>query len=145
MSDDILFTPFTLKGLTLPNRIVMAPMTRSMAVGGIPGPANAEYYRRRAEGGVGMILTEGTVVNRPASRNIPDVPFFHGEVALAGWAEVAKAVHAAGSHHDAAGRTKGSEQSPPEIINPRSGTHGRDKLPPRETNHFTKMWIRTHA
>lgn len=96
MSDDILFTPFTLKGLTLPNRIVMAPMTRSMAAGGIPGPANAEYYRRRAEGGVGLILTEGTVVNRPASRNIPDVPFFHGEAALAGWADVAKAVHAAG-------------------------------------------------
>lgn len=97
MSNDILFTPFTLKGMTLPNRIVMAPMTRAMAAGGVPGSANAEYYRRRAEGGVGLILTEGTVVNRPASRNVPDVPFFHGEAALAGWAEVANAVHAAGS------------------------------------------------
>jgi 2,4-dienoyl-CoA reductase-like NADH-dependent reductase (Old Yellow Enzyme family) len=96
MSDDILFTPFTLKGLTLPNRIVMAPMTRGMAEGGIPGAANAEYYRRRAEGGVGLILTEGTVVNRPASRNMPGIPFFHGEAALDGWAGVAHAVHAAG-------------------------------------------------
>lgn len=98
MSDDILFTPFTLKGLTLPNRIVMAPMTRGMAEGGIPGPANVEYYRRRAEGGLGLILTEGTVVDRPASRNMPGIPLFHGEAALAGWAEVAKAVHAAGGH-----------------------------------------------
>ncbi|BDU73702.1 NADH:flavin oxidoreductase [Mesoterricola silvestris] len=98
MTDDILFTPFTVKGLTLSNRIVMAPMTRSMAPGGIPGAAQAAYYRRRAEGGVGLILTEGTVVQRPASRNIPDVPFFHGEAALAGWAEVAGAVHGAGGH-----------------------------------------------
>lgn len=96
MSDDVLFSPFTLKGLTLPNRIVMAPMTRGMAENGIPGPAQAEYYRRRAEGGVGLILTEGTVVDRPASRNMPGIPLFHGEAALAGWDAVAKAVHAAG-------------------------------------------------
>lgn len=49
MSDNILFTPFTLKGLQLPNRIVMAPMTRGMAKAGIPGPENAKYYRRRAK------------------------------------------------------------------------------------------------
>ncbi|MBT2788420.1 MULTISPECIES: NADH:flavin oxidoreductase [unclassified Halomonas] len=96
MSNDILFTPFTLKGLTLPNRIVMAPMTRAMAEGGIPGASQAEYYRRRAIGGVGLILTEGTVVNRPAARNMPGIPLFHSEPALAGWAEVANAVHAVG-------------------------------------------------
>lgn len=96
MSSDVLFSPFKLKGLSLPNRIVMAPMTRAMAPDGIPGPLHAEYYRRRAEGGVGLILTEGTVVERPASRNMPGIPFFHGEAALAGWAEVANAVHAAG-------------------------------------------------
>ena len=98
MPDDILFSPFTLKGLTLPNRIVMAPMTRGLAANGIPGPAHADYYRRRAEGGVGLILTEGTVIDRPASRNMPGIPFFHGEAALAGWAQVAKAVHASGGH-----------------------------------------------
>ncbi|MDY4372762.1 NADH:flavin oxidoreductase [Pectobacterium carotovorum] len=96
MSDDVLFSPFTLKGLTLPNRVVMAPMTRGMAENGIPGSAQAEYYRRRAEGGVGLILTEGTVVDRPASRNMPGIPLFHGEAALAGWEAVAKAVHTAG-------------------------------------------------
>ena len=61
---DILFQPFKLKSLELPNRIVMAPMTRTKAENGIPGAINAEYYRKRAEGGVGLILSEGTVVNR---------------------------------------------------------------------------------
>jgi len=51
-----LFTPFSLKGVTLPNRIVMAPMTRSKSPGGVPGPDVAAYYRRRAEGGIGLIV-----------------------------------------------------------------------------------------
>ena len=96
MTSDTLFRPFTLKGMTLPNRIVMAPMTRAMAKDGIPAAAQSDYYRKRAEGGVGLILTEGTVINRPASRNLPGIPFFHGEKAMAGWADVAKGVHAAG-------------------------------------------------
>lgn len=96
MSKDVLFSPFTLKGLALPNRFVMAPMTRALAKDGIPGAAQTQYYRRRAEGGVGLILTEGTVIDRPASRNDPGIPLFHGEAALEGWGEVAKAVHAAG-------------------------------------------------
>ncbi|MDR6287876.1 2,4-dienoyl-CoA reductase-like NADH-dependent reductase (Old Yellow Enzyme family) [Inquilinus ginsengisoli] len=95
-SPDVLFRPFKLGSLALPNRIVMAPMTRSFAPGGVPGPANAAYYRRRAEGGVGLILSEGTVVDRPASRNDPGIPFFHGEAALAGWQGVIDAVHDAG-------------------------------------------------
>lgn len=66
---DVLFRPFNLRGLSIANRIVMAPMTRDFSPQGIPGPANAAYYRRRAEGGVGLILSEGTVVDRPASRN----------------------------------------------------------------------------
>lgn len=96
MSTEVLFRPFALKSLSLPNRIVMAPMTRGKAKDGIPGPSHAAYYRRRAAGGVGLILTEGTVIDRPASRNHPGVPFFHGEAALAGWAGVAEAVHEAG-------------------------------------------------
>tara|TARA_B100000674_G_scaffold444710_1_gene410500 strand:+ start:677 stop:1789 length:1113 start_codon:yes stop_codon:yes gene_type:complete len=93
---DILFQPFKLKTLELPNRIVMAPMTRNKAENGIPGPINAEYYRKRAEGGAGLILSEGTVVDRPASRNLPHIPLFHGDAAMAGWKSVADAVHAAG-------------------------------------------------
>jgi 2,4-dienoyl-CoA reductase-like NADH-dependent reductase (Old Yellow Enzyme family) len=89
---DKLFEPFSLKTMTLKNRIVMAPMTRGFAEGGLPGQAHIDYYRKRAEGGVGLILTEGTVVDRPASRNEPGIPFFHGP-ALDGWKSVADAVH----------------------------------------------------
>ena len=94
-SVDTLFRPFSLGSLELPNRIVMAPMTRTMAPGGVVGEANAAYYRRRAEGGVGLILSEGTVIDRPSSRNHPGIPFFHGDAALAGWKGVIDAVHEA--------------------------------------------------
>ncbi|MEI7369524.1 NADH:flavin oxidoreductase [Pectobacterium sp. 1950-15] len=131
MSDDVLFSPFTLKGLTLPNRIVMAPMTRGMAENGIPGPAQAEYYRRRAEGGVGLILTEGTVVDRPASRNMPGIPLFHGEAALAGWDAVAKAVHAAGGRIGPqiwhTGSTHGRGWEPDAPVESPSGIVGPDE------------------
>ncbi|WP_312798145.1 NADH:flavin oxidoreductase [Tianweitania sp.] len=93
---DVLFQPFKLKSLELKNRIVMAPMTRTFAPEGIPGETNAAYYRRRAEGDVGLILSEGTVIDRPGSRNHPGIPFFHGEAALAGWKTVIDTVHAAG-------------------------------------------------
>lgn len=91
-----LFAPFQMGNLNLKNRIVMAPMTRGMAPDGIPGPANAAYYERRAEGGAGLILSEGTVIDRPGARNLPGVPFFHGDAALEGWKQVIDAVHAAG-------------------------------------------------
>ena len=92
----ILFEPFTSAKLSLPNRIVMAPMTRNMAPGGVPGQANAEYYARRAENAVGLILSEGTTVERPAARNQAAIPHFYGEAALAGWKGVIDAVHDAG-------------------------------------------------
>ena len=93
---DALFRPLRVKSLDLPNRIVMAPMTRTFSPGGVPGDDVAAYYRRRAEGGVGLILSEGTVIDRPAARNHPDIPFFHGDAALAGWQRVVDEVHAAG-------------------------------------------------
>ncbi|MBC7281173.1 NADH:flavin oxidoreductase [Hoeflea sp.] len=93
---DSLFQPFALKSLQLKNRIVMAPMTRSFSPGGVPGANVADYYRRRAESDVGLILSEGTVIDRPASRNEAGIPFFHGTEALAGWAHVIDAVHEAG-------------------------------------------------
>lgn len=95
-SADILFRPLAIGSLSLPNRIVMAPMSRYLAPDGVPGPANAAYYRWRAEGGVGLILSEGTVIDRPTSYNDPGIPFFHGEEALAGWQAVIDSVHEAG-------------------------------------------------
>jgi 2,4-dienoyl-CoA reductase-like NADH-dependent reductase (Old Yellow Enzyme family) len=91
-----LFTPFTIRNLTLPNRIVMAPMTRAFSPGGVPGPDVAAYYRRRAEHGVGLIITEGTVVPHPASSMNPAVPNFFGSSALAGWTRVLADVHEVG-------------------------------------------------
>jgi 2,4-dienoyl-CoA reductase-like NADH-dependent reductase (Old Yellow Enzyme family) len=93
---DALFQPFVSEKLTLSNRIVMAPMTRSFSPGGVPGTDVAAYYARRAEGQVGLIVTEGTVIDRPGAANDPAVPLFHGEAALEGWARVVEAVHAKG-------------------------------------------------
>lgn len=91
-----LFEPVEIAGLKLRNRIVMAPMTRSFSPEGVPGVNVAEYYRRRAENDVGLIITEGTGIDRVPARNDPDVPHFHGAASLAGWARVVDAVHAAG-------------------------------------------------
>lgn len=91
-----LFSPFSCRGMTLPNRIVMAPMTRSFSPGGVPGEDVAAYYERRASADVGLILTEGTTVDRPGASNDDRVPDFHTDAALAGWANVVSKVHAAG-------------------------------------------------
>ena len=95
-SIDPLFQPFISPKLSLPNRVVMAPMTRSFSPGGVPGANVAEYYARRARGDVGLIITEGTVIDRAGAANDPNVPHFHGEAALEGWARVVEAVHAEG-------------------------------------------------
>ncbi|GAA3864538.1 NADH:flavin oxidoreductase [Streptomyces lacrimifluminis] len=92
----VLSRPVTLNGLTVPNRIVMAPMTRKFSPGGVPGENVASYYSRRAGAGVGLIVTEGTYVGHESAGDSDGVPRFHGEEQLAGWAKVADAVHAAG-------------------------------------------------
>jgi 2,4-dienoyl-CoA reductase-like NADH-dependent reductase (Old Yellow Enzyme family) len=91
-----LFTPFTSPKLQLKNRWVMAPMTRMRSPDGIPGQDVADYYRRRAENEVGLIITEGTLVNHPAANGYPQVPYFYSDKSLAGWQNVVKAVHGAG-------------------------------------------------
>ena len=93
---DVLFQPISLGTLTLKNRIVMAPMTRNMSPGNVPNEKVVEYYRKRAQGGTGLIFTEGTCVNHIAASGYPDVPYFWGEERLAGWTKVAEAVHAEG-------------------------------------------------
>lgn len=96
MIHDILFKPFQHAKLTLKNRIVMAPMTRSFSPNGVPGDDVAEYYRKRAAGGTGLIVTEGTLINHPAATDDVRAPFIYGEAALAGWRKVVDAVHGAG-------------------------------------------------
>jgi len=91
-----LFTPFQVKTLKLKNRFVMAPMTRSFSPNGIPNSEVADYYQRRARGDVGLIISEGTVINRPSSSNRLDIPHFYGQESLDGWQKVIDGVHETG-------------------------------------------------
>lgn len=93
MSTESLFQPFKYKNLELKNRIVMAPMTRAQSDNGVPTQQITDYYARRAASEVGLILSEGTVINRPASKNLQNIPDFYGTEALNGWKNVIDAVH----------------------------------------------------
>jgi len=113
-----LFQPLQFGRFSLNNRIVMAPMTRNKSPQGVPGENVAKYYRSRAAGGVGLIITEGTYIGHPAANGYADVPAFHGEQALAGWKKVVDEVHAAGGRiipqiwHVGAARNPGVEPDP---------------------------------
>ncbi|SHE80749.1 NADH:flavin oxidoreductase [Chryseobacterium takakiae] len=93
MSTESLFKPFKYKNLELKNRIVMAPMTRAQSDNGVPTQQIADYYARRAAAEVGLIISEGTVINRPASKNMQNIPDFYGTEALNGWKNVISSVH----------------------------------------------------
>ena len=90
------FEPLRLRGMAIRNRIAMAPMTREASPGGIPGADVAEYYRRRAAGGVGLIVTEGVGIEVPVAVDGPAIPHMYGDAALTGWKAVVDAVHAEG-------------------------------------------------
>ena len=117
-TSSLLFEPFSLGSLDLNNRVVMAPMTRSFSPGNVPNEQNVEYYRTRAANQVGLIITEGTCINHQASCGEPDVPFFYGEQALAGWKKIVDAVHAEGGKiipqlwHVGILRPKGAQPDP---------------------------------
>ena len=78
-----LFAPFACKTMRLRNRIVMSPMTRQFAPDGVLEPAVDDYYARRAAGGTGLIITEGTAVGHPVAHYSSKIPHFYGEAALA--------------------------------------------------------------
>lgn len=93
---ETLFRPIVIGGVTIPNRIVMAPMTREFAPGGVPGPDVAAYYRRRAEGGAGLIITEGMAVNAAGAHDGP-IPLLYQPETLAACSLIAREVHDAGA------------------------------------------------
>jgi N-ethylmaleimide reductase len=87
-------SPFTLGPLQLPNRVVMAPMTRNRAGrGNAPGALNATYYAQRAS--AGLIVTEATQIS-PQGVGYPGTPGIHSAEQIAGWKGVTEAVQAAG-------------------------------------------------
>lgn len=101
-----LLQPLTVRGVTLPNRIMMSPMTRGASPNGVPGEDVASYYARRAAGGVGTIITESVFVDdkgtmgkfglEGGSDKPNPWPLMFGDAPLEGWGKVAAAVHAAG-------------------------------------------------
>ncbi|MCY3828599.1 MAG: 12-oxophytodienoate reductase [Rhodospirillaceae bacterium] len=101
-SADILFEPQPFGAATLRNRIAMAPMTRKRSPGGVPGEEVAAYYRRRGEGGAGLIFSEGAFIDHPSAQahegNAYDnIPHFFGREALRGWERVLAEVRGAGA------------------------------------------------
>lgn len=89
-----LFEPLQLGEVRLPNRIIMAPLTRCRAIDErIPNALMAEYYRQRA--GAGLILTEATAVD-PMGVGYPNTPGIWNQAQVAGWRQVTQAVHEAG-------------------------------------------------
>lgn len=106
-----LFQPFTVGSMTVPNRFAMAPMTRQASPGGVPGKDVAEYYRRRAAGGVGLIITEGIRLPDPAAGYPYSIPTLAGADVLAGWRRVVDAVHGSGATIAAQLWHQGAERS----------------------------------
>ena len=96
-----LFRPLQLNGLTVPNRLAMAPMTRGCCPNHAPDDTVAAYYRRRAAGGTAMLITEAVGVDHNSSIGLGSgagelVPVMYGDEATAGWKKVVDEVHAAG-------------------------------------------------
>lgn len=88
-----LFSPFTLSGLPLKNRVVMAPMTRARAESTVPDELTVLYYQQRA--GAGLIITEGVPVSLQG-RGYLFNPGLYTDEQVEGWKKVNDAVHAAG-------------------------------------------------
>ena len=90
----MLFTPLKLGTLTLPNRILLAPLTRTRAdAGHIPNDLMAEYYSQRASGG--LLITECTMVTEGTSAFINE-PGIYSDAQVQAWKKVTAAVHAKG-------------------------------------------------
>jgi N-ethylmaleimide reductase len=94
MTITALLQPLRLGSLTLPSRILMAPLTRMRAAaGGVPTAMNAAYYAQRAS--AGLIITEATHISF-AGQSYPQQPGIHTDAQVAGWKQVADLVHAKG-------------------------------------------------
>jgi 2,4-dienoyl-CoA reductase-like NADH-dependent reductase (Old Yellow Enzyme family) len=97
MTRDPLHEPGRLGTLTLPNRLIVAPMTRISATpDGMPTPEMADYYAEYARGGFGLIITEGTYPDTAHSQCYVNQPGLATDAQAEGWRQVVDAVHRAG-------------------------------------------------
>jgi 2,4-dienoyl-CoA reductase-like NADH-dependent reductase (Old Yellow Enzyme family) len=90
-----LFSPFTLKSLTLPNRFVMPGMQRGWCSRGEPLPQMVDYYRRRVEGGVSLVISESCAIDHPSSTGQSSAAYIDEET-VEPWSRCIDAVHASG-------------------------------------------------
>jgi 2,4-dienoyl-CoA reductase-like NADH-dependent reductase (Old Yellow Enzyme family) len=150
MSFEHLFRAGSIGGVTLPNRVVVAPMTRISATdNGLATGKMAAYYARYATGGFGLMISEGTFTDERFSQCYPNQPGLATDEQAASWRQVVEAVHAAGGRIFAqlmhgggvnlynryeADRIAPSAVQPPGEQPPRY--HGRGSYPvPREITH----------
>lgn len=123
LSESPLFAPFTLNRLALPNRWVMPAMQRGMCVAGAPTAELAAYYRRRAEGGVALVIGESGAVDHPSATVQPTSAHINAAT-RDGWARCVGEVGAAGGAmllqlwHEGALRTDGQALSPSGLAHP---------------------------
>ncbi len=85
-----LFEPVTIGSMSLKNRVVMAPMTRSRAIDNVPNELMVQYYGARAS--AGLIVTEGTSPS-PNGLGYPRIPGIFNQAHVQGWQKVTRAVH----------------------------------------------------
>lgn len=88
-----LFRPYADRKLSLVSRFVMAPLSRHLAPEGVPTPEMSIYYRRRAERGVGLIITESAAIDDASAADDSCMPRFYGGDALRQWKRICRAVH----------------------------------------------------
>ena len=94
MFKEALFKSLRLGAIQLPNRIVMAPLTRMRAgAANVPTALNAEYYAQRAS--AGLIISEGTAIS-PQAQGYPNAPGIYSVAQIAGWRAVTDRVHGCG-------------------------------------------------
>jgi 2,4-dienoyl-CoA reductase-like NADH-dependent reductase (Old Yellow Enzyme family) len=136
MSDEVIFTPFELKGFTLRNRLGVAPMTRmSSRQDSIPRPDVLEFLVRRARNGAALVYTEAIVTDYESAQGYPGQARLVTKRQIEAWRQVTAAIREAGAvsimqmFH--CGRIAWPE------INPAGRTMAPSPLTPRDHNPFT--------
>lgn len=131
MSYEILFQPLEIKGLALNSRLVMPAMTRAMSPEGVPTRELADYYCRRIQGGMGLVITEGTAIDHPSATFNSNICRMNDHT-LDGWRQLVRKVHSIGGKifsqlwHAGAYREPGSGPFPDAPTISPSGLAGPD-------------------
>ncbi len=148
-----LFEPLQIRSLKVANRFAMSPANRNSSPNGVPDEGLAQYFRRRVDGGIGLVVVGGDGVDHPASVGAGEgrgcaIPVLHGDAALAGWRRVVELAHAGGGKvvpqlwHMGVRRESGTGYHPEAETAMPSGIWGplgrRTLLSPEHIEHLAK-------